>query len=329
MNILTGIQASGKLHIGNYFGSIKPLLDMQESLKPQDELFAFIASYHSLTTLKNKDELKSNITNIAAAFISFGLDVDRVHFYKQNDVKQCLELYWILQTLTPVGLLQRAHSYKDKVAKNIIANNGLFSYPVLMASDILLYDGEYIPVGKDQIQHIEMARDIAQSFNNTYGNGSDILMLPNAKINENTQTIKGTDGEKMSKSYGNTIDIFASEKTIKKQIMSIKTDSKELGEPKDWQGCNIYDIYALFASDEELSVMQDRYKSAKEGYGHFKLTLLDKILTYFAPHREKFDELTNTKAGMDYLQDMLNEGAKKASQKAEAKMQIVREAVGL
>ena len=246
MRILSGIQPSGTLHIGNYFGAIKKMVESQE----QGDLFAFIASYHALTTVKEKELLEKNIFEAVVNFLSLGMDPEKSTFWVQSDVKEVLELYWILSNHTSMGLLERAHSYKDKVAKGIGANHGLFSYPVLMAADILLYDSNIVPVGKDQIQHVEMTRDIANSFNHHYN--TDIFILPEAKVDEVVATVPGTDGAKMSKSYGNTIDMFGTKKGIKKQVMGIVTDSKELDEPKEWGNCNIYKLCELFMNDDEL-----------------------------------------------------------------------------
>ena len=223
MRILSGIQPSGTIHIGNYFGMIKKMVESQND----GELFAFIASYHALTSVKDKEFLEKNIFEAAVNFLALGMDPEKSTFWVQHDVKEVLELYWLLSNHTSMGLLERAHSYKDKTTRGIQANHGLFSYPVLMAADILLFDSNIVPVGKDQIQHVEMTRDIATSFNHTYG---DILVLPESKVDENVATVPGTDGAKMSKSYNNTIDMFGPAKTIKKQVMGIVTDSKELNE---------------------------------------------------------------------------------------------------
>ena len=238
MRILSGIQPSGTIHIGNYFGMIKKMIESQD----KGELFAFIASYHALTSVKEKEVLQKNIFDVAVNFLSLGMDPEKSTFWVQSDVPEVLELYWILSNHTPMGLLERAHSYKDKTARGIASNHGLLSYPVLMAADILLFDSNIVPVGKDQIQHVEIARDIANTFNNTYGN---ILVMPESKIDTDVATVPGTDGAKMSKSYGNTIDMFGSKKTIKKQVMKITTDSKELDEPKEWENCNIYTLCKL------------------------------------------------------------------------------------
>jgi tryptophanyl-tRNA synthetase len=319
LRVLTGIQSSGTLHIGNYFGAIKPMLELQES----SDLFIFIANYHALTSLKDSNALKENTLEAAKVFLSLGIDSNRSTFWLQSDVKEVLELYWILSAYTPMGLLERAHSYKDKVAKGISANHALFSYPVLMAADILLYDIDLVPVGKDQIQHIEIARDIAQKFNNEHG---EIFKLPQFKVDESVATVPGTDGEKMSKSYGNTIDLFTTQKRLKKQVGKIVTDSTPLEEPKEYEGCNLYKICELFMSEKELEDLRERYKRGGEGYGHFKADLSDKIWSCFEEAREKkayYDEHE------DEVMDILKLGAKKAKKIASKKIETVRKCVGI
>ena len=319
MRILSGIQPSGIIHIGNYFGMIKKMIDSQDD----GELFAFIASYHALTSVKEKKLLQENIFNVAVNFLSLGMDPDKSTFWVQSDVPEVLELYWILSNHTPMGLLERAHSYKDKTARGIASNHGLLSYPVLMAADILLFDSNIVPVGKDQIQHVEIARDIANTFNNTYG---DILVMPESKVDTDVATVPGTDGAKMSKSYGNTIDMFGNKKSIKKQIMKITTDSKELDEPKEWKTCNIYTLCKLFMNEEELLSLQKRYETPGEGYGHFKLTLLDKINEYFAPYEQKREYYLNNP---NEVKMILEKGANKARKVAQEKLKIIRDVVGL
>ena len=319
MRILSGIQPSGTIHIGNYFGMMKKLIDLQD----EGELFCFIASYHALTSVKDKDFLQKNILEAAINFLSVGLDPNKAVFWVQSDVKEVLELYWIISNVTSMGLLERAHSYKDKTAKGLTPNHGLFSYPVLMAADILLFDAKLIPVGKDQIQHLEMTRDIAQAFNNTFG---ETFILPQAKIDEKVAVVPGIDGAKMSKSYKNTIDLFAPKKKLKKQVMSIVTDSTPLDKPKDWTNCNVYKLCELFMNEEELKELQKRYETPGEGYGHFKLTLLEKINQYFAPFEEKRNYYLNH---IDEVKDILNDGAKKARAFAKEKIEIVRSKVGL
>jgi len=289
----------------------------------QGELFAFIASYHAMTSVKEKEILEKNIFEAAVNFLALGMDPEKSTFWVQSDVPEVLELYWTLSNHTPMGLLERAHSYKDKTARGIAANHSLFSYPVLMAADILLFDSNVVPVGKDQIQHLEMTRDIANTFNNAYG---EILIMPEAQIDENVATVPGTDGAKMSKSYGNTIDMFGNKKAIKKQVMKIVTDSKELDEVKEWENCNIYKLCELFMNEDELKELQVRYATPGEGYGHFKLTLLDKINEHFAPYSEKREHLINNPAE---VKEILAYGASKARNIASQKLKVIRDAVGL
>lgn len=319
MRILSGIQPSGTIHIGNYFGMIKKMVESQND----GELFAFIASYHALTSVKDKEFLQKNIFEAAVNFLALGMDPEKSTFWVQSDVEEVLELYWILSNHTSMGLLERAHSYKDKTAKGIQANHGLFSYPVLMAADILLFDSDIVPVGKDQIQHVEMTRDIATSFNNAYKN---ILKLPTAKVDEELATVPGTDGAKMSKSYGNTIDMFGSKKGIKKQVMSIVTDSTDLNEAKDHENCNVYNLCKLFMDEDELLELQKRYATPGEGYGHFKLTLLDKINEHFAPYAEQRDYYMNNPKK---VKEILAFGASKAKKIAKEKIKEIKESVGL
>ncbi|MDD4506465.1 MAG: tryptophan--tRNA ligase, partial [Sulfurospirillaceae bacterium] len=280
MRVLTGIQPSGALHLGNYFGAIKQMLDLQE----RSDLFIFIANYHALTSLKDGKALRENTLDAAINFLSLGIDPNKATFWAQSDVKEVLELYWILSGYTPMGLLERAHSYKDKVAKGIAANHSLFSYPVLMAADILLYDSAIVPVGKDQIQHVEMTRDIAIKFNNDFGN---VLKIPEFKVDEEVATVPGLDGAKMSKSYGNTIDIFCSEKELKKATSKIVTDSTPMEESKDFSTCNVFALAKLFLENDEVEALQQRYLKGGEGYGHFKAYLQGLIWNYFEEARDK------------------------------------------
>jgi tryptophanyl-tRNA synthetase len=319
MRILSGIQPSGTIHIGNYFGMIKKMIESQD----EGELFAFIASYHALTSVNDKEFLKRNTFEAAVNFLSLGMDPEKSTFWVQSDVPEVLELYWLLSNHTPMGLLERAHSYKDKTARGLATNHGLFSYPVLMAADILLFDSNIVPVGKDQIQHVEMTRDIANTFNNTYG---EILVMPESKVDENVATVPGTDGAKMSKSYKNTVDMFAPKKALKKQVMGIVTDSTALEETKEWENCNVYTMAKLFMNDDELLALQKRYATPGEGYGHFKMTLLEKIQEYFAPYEEKRNHLLNNPKEVE---EILAFGAQKARKVARAKLDIIRDAVGL
>jgi len=317
--VYTGIQASGKLHIGNYFGAMKPMVELQE----EHELFTFIANYHSLTTSKDAATLKQYTIDAAVDYLSVGIDPEKTTFWVQSDVPEVLELYWILSKFTPMGLLERAHSYKDKVAKGIAASHALFSYPVLMAADILLYDTQKVPVGKDQIQHVEMTRDIALKFNNEYG---ELFILPEHIVQEEVATIPGIDGQKMSKSYDNAIDLFMDEKSLQKRCNKIISSSTPLGDPLEYEGDNIYAIASLFLNDEQKRELQIRYKSGKEGYGHFKKYLKELIWEELGEAREKREYYLNH---MDEVQDILAHGAKKARAIAHAKMLKVKEAIGL
>ena len=320
MRVLTGIQASGKLHIGNYFGAMKPMIELQE----KEELFTFIANYHSLTTSKDAQLLKQLTFDAAVDYLSLGIDPKKTTFWVQSDVPQVLELYWILSKFTPMGLLERAHSYKDKVAKGITANHALFSYPVLMAADILLLDTEKVPVGKDQIQHVEMTRDMAIKFNNEYG---EIFTLPQHIVNDNLATIPGIDGQKMSKSYDNAIDIFMeTEKKLQKRCNKIISSSTPLGEPLNHEGCNIYNLASLFLDDNRRIELRNRYKMGEEGYGHFKQYLKGLIWDEFAEARERREAYIHNP---DMVRDILSDGAKKMRKISDEKMEKIREAVGI
>ena len=320
MRVLTGIQASGKLHIGNYFGAMKPMIELQA----KEELFTFIANYHSLTTSKDATLLKQLTFDAAVDYLSLGIDPERTTFWVQSDVPQVLELYWILSKFTPMGLLERAHSYKDKVAKGITANHALFSYPVLMAADILILDTQQVPVGKDQIQHVEMTRDMAIKFNNEYG---DIFTLPQHVVNDNVATIPGIDGQKMSKSYDNAIDIFMeTEKKLQKRCNKIVSSSTPLGEPLEHEGCNIYNLASLFLDDNRKVELQNRYKTGEEGYGHFKQYLKGLIWDEFEEARERREAYINNP---DMVRDILSDGANKMRNISDEKMAKVREAVGI
>ena len=319
MRVLNGLQSSGSLHIGNYFGAIKPMMDLQDD----NDMFMFIANYHALTSLKDSEALKANTLDAAITFLSLGLNPQKSTFWLQSDVKEVLELYWILSAYTPMGLLERAHSYKDKVAKGIGANHALFSYPVLMAADILLYDSQIVPVGKDQIQHVEMARDIAIKFNNEHG---EIFVIPEHKVDENVATVPGIDGAKMSKSYGNDISIFMDEKPLQKLCNKVVTDSTPMGEPLDHTDCNVYALASLFLDEEGKAALAARYASGSEGYGHFKKYLKTLIWEAFAEAREKRAYYL---AHTDEVRDILHTGATKARSIASAKMEIVRNAVGI
>ena len=319
MRILSGIQATGDPHLGNYFAMMKPVIETQE----QGESFIFIADYHTMTITPDPKQYKQNCFNLAVDFLACGIDPEKTIFYRQSDIIQIPELAWILSCLTPMGLLERCHSYKDKVANNIIPNCGLFYYPILMAADILMYKSNSVPVGKDQKQHVEVTRDIAQRFNNKYGN---IFVLPEPAIKSDVAAIVGTDGRKMSKSYGNTIPLFGDQKQIRKKFMKIVTDSKTPEEPKDPEKCSIFALYKLFASDKQIAEMSDRYKAGGLMYGTAKQELFEAYNEYFKPMRAKREEIA---ADPSYVQDILKKGAEKASKIAEQTMNEVRSVIGL
>ncbi len=305
MRILTGIQSSGRPHLGNILGAILPAIELSKDPK-NDSLF-FIADLHTLTTLKDGEARKYNTYAVAAAWLAFGFDTKKNIFYRQSDVSQVCELAWFLNCFTPFPMLANAHSFKDKSDKLSDVNAGLFTYPVLMAADILMYDANLVPVGKDQIQHLEITRDIAEKFNNTYG---ETFVLPEARVDNNVMTVPGIDGQKMSKSYNNYIDIFLPEKELKKVIQTIVTDSTPLEDPKDPDTCNVYNIFKLIASEEENLEIRSKYKAGGFGYGHAKAALLAKILEKYSVEREKFSYYMNNLSELD---KELKEGALKAS----------------
>ncbi len=319
MRILSGIQPSGSVHIGNYFGMMRPAIQLQD----RGETLLFIADYHALTSSPPPELLRRRTMDVALDFLACGLDPDKTIFFRQSEIKQVTELTWILSCITPMGLLERCHSFKDKISHGISPNHGLFAYPVLMASDILIYNSNIVPVGKDQKQHIEVARDIAIKFNNIYG---DILTVPESLIREEVAVVPGTDGQKMSKSYGNTIEIFGDEKEINKKIMAIITDSKTLEDPKDPDKCPVFAIYCLFAEEKEISAMREKYLSGGYGYGHAKKELANVFNEHFLQFRRKRADLQQD---MQYVESVLNKGAIKASEIAENTMKKIREAVGL
>ncbi len=319
MRILSGIQPSGVLHIGNYFGMMRPAIDLQKA----GETFYFIADYHALTSLRDPKVLRENSRRVALDFLACGLDPDKGALFRQSDVPQTTELSWILSTIAPMGLLERAHSYKDKLARGLAPVVGLFSYPVLMAADILIYDSDAVPVGKDQKQHIEITRDLAVKINETYG---DVFKLPEPRINPDTQVVPGLDGQKMSKSYGNNIDIFGEEKETRKRVMSIVTDSTPVEAPKDPEKSTIVQLYSLFASKDEVANMRERFKKGGTGYGDFKKELFEKLWEYFAPMRKRREEIERDKS---YIDNVLAKGAKRANEIADQVMARVRKAVGL
>jgi tryptophanyl-tRNA synthetase len=319
MRVLSGIQPSGALHIGNYFAMMGPMIRYQE----EHDLFCFIVNYHALTTVTDPVKLKQETMGAVLDFLALGLDPDRSTFYVQGDVPEVCELTWVLNNHTPVGLLERAHSYKDKIAKGFSPHNGLFTYPVLMAADILLYQAGAVPVGKDQKQHLEITRDIAIKFNHAYG---DTFVVPEPWIDENTAVIPGLDGQKMSKSYGNTLEIFGDEKTLKKKIMSIVTDSTPVEAPKDPDNCNVYKLISLFLSPAERQELAERYRAGGLGYGQVKKELHARMWEYFAPYRAKRAELA---ADLDQVRRIMRKGAEKARNVAAVTLKDVREKVGL
>ncbi len=319
MRTLSGITPSGTLHIGNYFGALKQFIDTQDKF----DGFYFISDYHALTTGPDPKKLKENTYNIILDYLALGLDPEKSTLFLQSNVPEHAELSWFLANVTPVALLERAHSYKDKVAKGLAPNSGLFTYPVLMAADILMYDPDFVPVGKDQKQHIEIARDIAIKFNSIYG---EYFKLPQEMIQESVAVIPGTDGQKMSKSYDNTLEMFADEKALKKKVMSVVTDSTPLEEPKDPNTCNVFALYKLFATKEQTDDMASRYKAGNFGYGTAKKELLEIMLNYFKPYREKRKYLAEN---MDVVEKILKEGSEKAREIAIKKIKDVKSAVGL
>ena len=325
MRILSGIQPSGALHIGNYFGMMQPAV----ALQAEGDALYFIADYHALTTLRDAAALRTNSRRVALDFLACGLDPERATLFRHSDVPQVTELAWILSTVAPMGLFERAHSYKDKLARGISPTVGLFNYPVLMAADILIYDSDIVPVGKDQKQHIEMTRDLAVKMNETYGQSESdgrIFKLPEARIRPATETVPGIDGQKMSKSYGNNIDIFGDEKEMRKRMMSIVTDSTPVEKPKDPAKSTIFKLYSLVASKDEIARMRERFLKGGTGYGDLKKQLFEKVWEYFAPMRKRREEILNDKS---YIDDVLARGATRANEIADTVMKRVREAVGL
>lgn len=287
------------------------------------DLYVFIVDLHALTSVHDRDRLKKGTLEAAADFLALGLDPNRCTFWVQSDVPEVCELAWILSTLTPMGLLERCHSYKDKTAKGIAASHGLFAYPVLMAADILIFQSEVVPVGKDQKQHLEVARDIAIKFNNTFG---ETFVLPEPAINESTAIVPGLDGQKMSKSYGNTIPIFLPEKQLRKRVMSVQTDSTPVEDPKDPSKCNLFALLKLFAAPERLAEINDLYVNGGAAYGYLKQELFELIRDYFGEAREKKEQFL---AQPDYLRDILHQGASKARAKATLTLDMVRDRVGV
>jgi len=325
MRILSGIQPSGVLHIGNYFGMMKPAI----ALQAEGEALYFIADYHALTSLRDPEALRENCQRVALDFLACGLDPERATLFRHSDVPQVTELAWILSTVAPMGLLERAHSYKDKLARGLAATVGLFSYPILMAADILIYDSDVVPVGKDQKQHIEMTRDLAAKMNETFGQSEPdgrIFKLPEARIQPATETVPGIDGQKMSKSYGNNIDIFGAENEMRKRVMSIVTDSTPVEAAKDTTKSTIFKLYSLVSSKDQIAAMREAFLKGGTGYGDFKKQLFEKLWEYFAPMRKRREEILADKL---YIDNVLEKGATRANEIAEQVMKRVRSAVGL
>ena len=319
MRILSGIQPSGTPHLGNYFGMMKPAIELQE----RGEAYYFIADFHALTTVQNAEALRANVRELALDFLACGLDPARSVFFRQSDVPQVAELAWILSTVTPMGLLERCHSFKDKTSRGIAPSHGLFAYPVLMAADILIYDSDIVPVGRDQKQHLEVTRDIAIKMNETYG---EICKLPEPAIQESTAVVPGLDGAKMSKSYHNTIDLFAPENVLRKKIMGIKTDSTPVEAPKPVEGSVILALHKLVASEADHRAMENDFLNGGVGYGDLKKRLFVAVWDYFAPFRAKRAELESDPG---YVDRVLADGAGKAAAVADAVMHRVRKAVGI
>ena len=316
--VLSGIQPSGQLHLGNYFGMMSRMIHYQE----ENDLFCFIVNYHAMTSIQDGASLKENTMSAAMDFLSLGLDPEKSTFWVQSDIPQVAELMWILSIVTSVGLMERGTSYKDKLAKGLKANMGLFSYPILMAADILLFGGEIVPVGKDQKQHLEMTRDIAVRFNQTFG---DVLIVPELDIDKDTQLVPGLDGQKMSKSYNNTIPIFGSEKVIQKKVMSIVTDSSGVNEVKN-TNCTLFKIFCLFLDENGKLELADKFQTPGTGYGEIKKELFSTIMKHFNLFRQKRDYYEQHQ---DQVHDILKQGAEKASAVAETFLTPVRDVTGL
>jgi tryptophanyl-tRNA synthetase len=337
MRILSGVQSSGKIHIGNYFGAIRQFVELQE----EHDCLYFIANLHALTTVRDADKMRGLTRDVALDFLALGLEPKKATLFRQSDIPEVVELFWLLSALTPMGLLERAHSYKDKIARGIPSDLGLFAYPVLMAADIVLYDADAVPVGKDQVQHLEMTRDIATKFNCTFVKDYDpkepdgdpakglprgVLKLPLARVQEETAVVPGIDGQKMSKSYGNTIDVFADDATVKKRIMSIKSDSTPLEAPKDPNATPIHSLLKLFASPTEMEEIDRTFREGGRGWGHYKQQLLELFHARLGPARRRRQELEQDPG---YVDGVLMEGAAKARDYAAPVMREVRRVVGV
>ncbi len=319
MRVLSGIQPTGRFHWGNYFGAIRQYIELQD----EDESYYFIANLHALTTVRNREELAQNTLDAAMDLLALGLDPQRAILFVQSDVPEVSELCWLLMTGTPMGLLERCHAYKEKKAKGITADAGLFTYPVLMAADILAYDSDVVPVGEDQVQHIEVARDLARSFNHHFG---ETFVMPKARVLESAAKVPGTDGEKMSKSYDNTIEVFEDPKVMRKAIMRIKTDSRPMEAPKDPDTDHLYQLYSLFAKDEDRQRMAATYRAGGFGYGDIKKALAEAAVEYFDEPRNRRADLA---AHPEKVREILNDGASRARKKASDVLQRAQRACGL
>ncbi len=320
MRILTGLQPSGKLHIGNYFGAMDPALKLQN----EGEAFYFLADYHAMTTMDSASQLQEHIQDLAINFLACGLDPEKATIFRQSAIPEVNELAWFLSTVCPMGLLQRCHSYKDKIAKGLNANHALFAYPALMAADILLYDANLVPVGKDQKQHVEVTRDLANSINDRFGEGT--LVIPEVQIRETAASIPGIDGQKMSKSYHNSIPLYGAQKATRKLFMKIVTDSAELDDPKPTENSTIIALYKLFADEDAVNTMIAEHEAGGIGYGHFKQQVFDLYWEHFSSVRTKRAELENN---LDYVNEVLTKGAQTARIESTKVLDRVRRAVGL
>lgn len=320
MRILSGIQPSGEPHLGNFFGMMLPAIELQE----KGEAFYFVADYHAQTSMTDASLLGERVRGVAVDFLACGLDAERTVLFRQSAVPEVHELAWYLSTVTPMGLLERCHSYKDKVAKGLAATHGLFAYPVLMAADILLYDSNVVPVGRDQKQHLEVTRDIANKFNERFGEG--VLTVPEVEIRDAVATLPGTDGQKMSKSYGNTIGLFEAEKKFRKKVMSLKTDSTPVEEPKPVENSLILDLYEVVADENELVAMRESMQAGGVGYGDYKKQLFGKLWDFLEPYRKRREEILREPG---YVDEVLEKGGEKARGVANEVLERVRKAVGM
>ena len=320
MRVLSGIQPTGRFHWGNYFGAIRQYIALQDN----EQAFYFIADLHALTTIRDAATLRGYTRDAALDLLALGLDPAKATLFRQSDIPEVTELMWLLTTLTPMSLLEKCHAYKDKLAKGLSADAGLFSYPVLMAADILLYDSNVVPVGVDQVQHIEVTRDVAIKFNLTYQR--DVFVLPDARVMAETAKVVGTDGEKMSKSYGNTIELFEDAKKLRKKIMSIKTDSTPVEAPKNPETCAVFTLYKLFATEAQQAELAARYRAGGMGYGEAKQALFEAADAFIGPARERRETLA---ANANDVEDVLQAGAKRARAKAQEVLNRAREACGL